>query len=84
MSELTKNRNINFDENTQKMTVVKKTIEIFDKGEIYNIYQNLKQQLQQLEKQWTQLQKTIENVKRDLKELEPIYNKIKEDLKNQK
>lgn len=83
MSEITQNRDINFDENTNKITVVKRVTEVYDKKEIYNIYHNLKQQLQQFEVQISQLQATIERLKKDLKELEPVYDKIKEDVEKE-
>jgi len=83
MSQMSQDKDINFDKKTNKITVVKRITEVFDKKEIYNIYHNLKQQLQQFENQIVQLQKTIERIKEDLRELGPIYDKIKDEVEKE-
>lgn len=84
MPKTTSTKNIIFDEKTKGVKVIKTITEVFDKREIYNVYNNLKQQLSTFEKQIIQMQQAIENIKKDLRELGPIYDKIKDEVEKEK
>jgi len=84
LPKTTSTKNIIFDEKTKGVKVIKTITEVFDKREIYNVYNNLKQQLSTFEKQIIQMQQAIENIKKDLRELGPIYDKIKDEVEKEK
>ena len=67
---------IRFDDRKKELTKRTHVTEIFNKRELYNIYGNLSNQLENYEK-------AVEKIKEDLKELEPHFIKIKNEVEKE-